>query len=146
MRVMVMIHATENSEAGALPSEALLSGMAEYNEALAQAGILLRGEGLKPSAQGKRMVISSRGRALAGGPFRSPPPVAAGSRIRKVGSMDEAVAWARRYPEPMPDEETTLEIRPIFEMENFGDETTPELQARDERLRVELEGKEQRDI
>ena len=144
MRVMVIIKATKNSEAGVMPSEELLAAMGKYNEELASAGILQSGEGLKPSSRGKRIAISSNGRTVSDGPFEATSELAAGFWIWKVSSMDEAVDWAKRCPEPMPGEETTLELRPLFEMDDFGDEMTSELREKEERLRAELEGKEAR--
>jgi hypothetical protein len=141
MRVMVIVKATGNSEAGVMPTEQLLAAMGEYNEALARAGILASGEGLRPSAHGKRITISSKGRTVSDGPFEATSELAAGFWIWRVGSMDEAVAWAQRCPEPMPGEETTLELRPVFELEDFGEEMTPELRKEEERLRAELEAK-----
>jgi len=143
MRVIVIVKATKNSEAGLMPSEELLTAMAKYNEELASAGILLSGEGLQPSSQGKRIAISSGGRSVIDGPFEATSELAAGFWIWKVSSMDEAVEWARRCPEPMPGEDVHLEIRPIFEMEDFGDEMTPELRAQEERLRAELDSREE---
>ena len=142
MRVMVIVKATKNSEAGVMPSEELLTAMGKYNEELASAGILQSGEGLQPSSHGKRIAISSKGRTVSDGPFEATSELAAGFWIWKVSTMDEAVDWARRCPAPMPGEETTLELRPLFEMEDFGDEMTPELRKKEERLRAELEGKE----
>ena len=102
------------------------------------------GEGLKPSSRGKRIAISSNGRAVSDGPFEATSELAAGFRTWKVSSMDEAVDWAKRCPEPMPGEETTLELRPLFDMDDFGDAMTPELREKEERLRAELEGSEAR--
>ena len=141
MRVMVIVKATRNSETGVMPSEELLAAMGKYNEALASAGILLAGEGLQPSSRGKRIAISSKGSAVSDGPFEATSELAAGFWIWEVTSMAEAVGWAKRCPEPMPGEETTLELRPLFEMEDFGDAMTPELRAKEERLRAELESK-----
>lgn len=144
MRVMVIIKATQNSEAGVMPSEELLAAMGKYNEKLASAGILQSGEGLQPSSRGKRISISSQGRTVSDGPFEATSELAAGFWIWKVSSMDEAIDWAKRCPEPMPGEETTLELRPLFDTSDFGDEMTPELRKKEERLRAELEGKEAR--
>lgn len=140
MRVIVMIKATNNSEAGVMPPEELLTAMGTYNEELASAGILLSGEGLQPSSEGKRITIGAKERSVADGPFATTTGLTAGFWIWKVDSMDDAVAWAKRCPAPMPGEETQLEIRPLFEMDDFGDEMTPELRAQEERLRGELEG------
>lgn len=142
MRVMVILKATRTTEAGVMPSEELLAAMGRYNEELAGAGILQAGEGLKPSSEGKRIAVSSNERTVSDGPFEATSELVAGFWIWKVGSMDEAVDWAKRCPEPMPGEETTLELRPLFEMDDFGDEMTPELREKEERLRTELKDKE----
>lgn len=142
MHVMVMIKATRNSEAGILPSRELLTRMSEYNEDLADAGILRSGEGLRPSSRGKRVSISPDERTVTDGPFDTTSELIAGFWIWSVRDMDEAVEWARRCPEPMPGEETQLEIRPLFEMEDFGEEMTPDLRAREEQLRADLQEQE----
>lgn len=139
MRVMVIVKATKNSEAGVMPSEQMLSEMGKYNEELVKAGIMLAGEGLHPSSKGKRITFSGSQPAVVDGPFAETKELIAGFWIWKVKSMDEAVEWARRCPNPMPGEEGVLEIRPIFEAEDFGAEFTPELQAQEERLRTEIE-------
>ncbi len=139
MKVMVIVKATKNSEAGVMPTEELLTAMGRFNDELIQAGVLVSGEGLKPSAEGKRVAISSGAREVTDGPFDATTELVAGFWVWKVASMDEAVAWAKRCPEPMPGEETQLEIRPLFEMEDFGDEMTPELRAQEERQRADLE-------
>lgn len=138
MRVMVMIKATKNSEAGVMPSEKLLAEMGAYNEQLVKAGVLLGGEGLKPSSTGKRLRFSGEQRTLVDGPFAETTQLVAGYWLWQVKSLDEAVEWARRCPSPMPGEEAELEIRPVFEAEDFGDVLTPELRAEEERLRTEL--------
>ena len=139
MRVMLIVKATKNSEAGVLPSTELLTAMGKYNEALANAGILFSGEGLQPSSQGKRVAISSKARTVTDGPFAATSELVAGFWIWQVRSMDEAVEWARRCPEPMSGEETQLEIRPLFEMDDFGEDMTPELRQQEDRLRAKLE-------
>jgi hypothetical protein len=139
MRVMVIVKATKNSEAGVMPSAELLTAMGRYNEELANAGILVSGEGLRPSSEGRRVAISSGARTVVDGPFAATSELAAGFWIWKVPSMDEAVEWARRCPEPMPGEKTHLEIRPLYETEDFGDEMAPELRAQEERLRARSE-------
>jgi hypothetical protein len=139
---MVIVKATKNSEAGVMPSEELLAAMGRYNEELASAGILQSGEGLQASSKGKRIAISATERRVSDGPFEMTSELAAGFWIWKVKSMDEAVDWAQRCPAPMPGEETTLELRPLMEMDDFGDEMTPELREREDRLRAELEGQE----
>jgi hypothetical protein len=141
MRVMVIVKATKDSERGVLPSEALLTEMGKYNEELVKAGVMLGGEGLHPSAKGKRVVFSGSKRSVVDGPFAETKELIAGFWLWQVKSIDEAVEWARRCPSPMPGEESMLEIRPVFEAEDFGAEFTPELRAQDERLRAEIESK-----
>ena len=140
MRVMVIVKATKNSEAGIMPTEQLLTEMGKFNEELVKAGIMLDGEGLHPSAKGKRIRFSGGSRSVVDGPFAETKELIAGYWLWKVRSMEEAVEWARRCPDPMPGEEAELEIRPVFEAEDFGAEFTPELRAQEERLR---EGAEQ---
>jgi hypothetical protein len=136
---MVIVKATKNSEAGVLPSEKLLTEMGNYNEELVKAGIMLAGDGLHPSSKGKRVRFSDGKRAVTDGPFAETKELVAGFWIWQVKSIEEAVEWARRCPDPMPGEEAEIEIRPVFEAEDFGEELTPELRARDERLREEVE-------
>nr|WP_276593695.1 YciI family protein [Nannocystis bainbridge] len=136
---MVIVKATKNSEAGVMPSEKLMAEMGNYNEALVKAGVMLGGDGLHPSVKGKRIRISGKTRDVIDGPFAETKELVAGYWIWQVRSMDEAVEWARRCPEPMPNEEAELEIRPIFEAEDFGEEYTPEIRAQEDRLRAELE-------
>jgi hypothetical protein len=139
MRVMVIVKATKSSEANVMPSEKLLTEMGKYNEQLVKAGVLLAGEGLHPSSKGKRIQFSGSKRTLVDGPFAEAKELVAGYWLWQVKSMDEAVEWARRCPEPMPGEDAELEIRPVFEAEDFGPELTPELRAQEDRLRGELE-------
>jgi hypothetical protein len=139
MKVMVMVKATKNSEAGVMPSEQLLAEMGKYNEELVKAGIMLAGEGLHPSVKGKRILFSGSKRSVVDGPFAEAKELIAGFWIWQVKSIEEAVEWARRCPDPMPGEEGELEIRPVFEADDFGKEYTPELRERDERLRAEIE-------
>ena len=141
MKVMIIVKATKNSEAGALPNEKLLTEMGNYNEELVKAGIMQAGEGLHPSAKGKRIKFSGNKRRVVDGPFANTTELVAGFWIWQVRSMEEAVEWARRCPDPMPGEDAELEIRPIFEAEDFGKEFTPELRAQEERLRAEVERK-----
>jgi hypothetical protein len=138
MRVMVIIKATNNSEAGALPTEELLAEMGRYNEELVKAGIMLAGDGLHPSSKGKRVRFAGGKRTVIDGPFAETKELVAGFWIWQVKSMDEAIEWVRRCPDPMPGEEAEIEIRPVFEAEDFGAELTPELRAQEERLRAEL--------
>jgi hypothetical protein len=138
MRVMVIVKATRNSEAGMLPSEELLAGMGKFNEELVKAGVMLAGEGLHPSSRGKRVRFSGGKKSVSDGPFATNELVA-GFWIWRVKSMEEAVDWVRRCPDPMPGEEAEIEIRSIFEAEDFGEEFTPELRAQEERLRDEID-------
>ncbi|HVU05159.1 MAG TPA: YciI family protein [Polyangiaceae bacterium] len=144
MRVIVMVKATKNSEAGVMPSEKMLADMGKYNEELVKAGVMLAGEGLHPSSKGKRLRFSSGKKTIVDGPFAETKELVAGFWIWQVRSMDEAVEWLRRCPEPMPGEECELEIRPIFEAEDFGAEFTPELREREARLRSEIEGRQKK--
>lgn len=135
MRVMVIVKATASSEAGEMPSEALLKAMGEYNEQLVKAGIMLAGEGLHPTSRAKRVQFSGSRRSVVDGPFAETKELVAGFWLWQVKSMEEAVEWAKRCPNPMP-EDSVLEIRPVFEAEDFGAEFTPELREQEERLRV----------
>lgn len=139
MRVMVIVKATENSEAGVMPSEKMLADMLEFNEELVKAGVMLAGEGLRPSNKGKRVRFAGGTKTVVDGPFTETKELVAGYWIWQVKSIDEAVEWVRRCPDPMPGEESEIEIRPIFEAEDFGKEYTPELRTQDERLRAEIE-------
>jgi hypothetical protein len=139
MRVMVIVKATKNSEAGVMPSEKLLTDMGKFNEELVKAGIMQAGEGLHPSSKGKRVRFSAGHKTVIDGPFAETKELIAGFWIWKVKSMEEAIEWVRRCPDPMPGEESELEIRPIFEAEDFGEEFTPELRAQEDRLRAEIE-------
>jgi hypothetical protein len=136
---MVMVKATKNSEAGVMPSEELLAEMGKFNEELVKAGVMLAGEGLHPSSKGKRVAFSGGKKTILDGPFAETKELVAGFWLWQVKSMEEAIEWARRCPDPMPGEEAILEIRPVFEAEDFGKEFTPELRAQEERLRAELE-------
>jgi len=138
MRVMVMIKATKNSEAGVMPSETLLREMGAFNEELVKAGVMQAGEGLHPSRRGKRVRFSGGKKTVSDGPFAETKDIVAGFWIWQVRSMDEAVQWVKRCPDPMPGEEAEIEIRPIFEADDFGQEFTPELRAQEERLRAEV--------
>jgi hypothetical protein len=139
MKVMVIVKATKNSEAGGLPSEKMLTEMGAFNEELVKAGIMLAGEGLHPSAKGKRIKFSGSSRKVVDGPFTETKELIAGYWIWQVQSIEEAVEWARRCPDPHPGEDAELEIRPIFDMSDFDPVLTPELRAQEERLRVEVE-------
>jgi hypothetical protein len=139
MKVMVIVKATKNSEAGAMPTETLIAEMGNYNEALVKAGIMLAGDGLQPSVKGKRIKFSGSKRTVVDGPFAETKELIAGFWIWQVRSIEEAVEWAHRCPNPMPGEESELEIRPIFAAEDFGEAFTPELRAQAERNRAEFE-------
>ena len=138
MRVMVMVKATADSEAGVMPSEELLAAMGAFNEELVKAGVMLAGEGLHPSAKGKRVRFSGRQRTVIDGPFTETKELVAGFWLWQVKSMEEAIEWARRCPNPMPTD-SEIEIRPVFEAEDFGAEFTPELRAQEDRLRAQVE-------
>ena len=139
MRVMVMVKATKNSEAGVMPSEKLLRDMGKFNEELVKAGVMLAGEGLHPSSKGKRVRFSGGTKTVIDGPFPATKELIAGYWIWQVKSIGEALEWVKRCPDPMPGEDAEIEIRPIFEAEDFGKELTPELRAQEERLRAEVE-------
>jgi hypothetical protein len=139
MRVMVIVKATRNSEAGKMPSEKLLADMGKYNEELVKAGVMLAGEGLHPSSRAKRVVFSAGKKTVIDGPFAETKELVAGFWLWQVKSIEEALEWARRCPDPMPGEEGVLEIRPVFEADDFGKEFTPELRAQEDRLRAEIE-------
>ena len=138
MRVMVIVKANHESEAGVMPSEKILADMGKYNEELVKAGVMLAGEGLHPSSKGKRVRFSGAERTVVDGPFAETKELIAGFWIWKVKSIDDAVSWLKRAPF---DGGTELEIRPIFETEDFGKEMTPELRAQEERIRAQLEQK-----
>jgi hypothetical protein len=140
MRVMVIVKASKESEAGVLPDTELLTQMGKYNEQLVKAGIMLAGEGLQASSKGKRVVFSGAKRTVVDGPFTESKELIAGYWIWQVRSMDEAVEWLKRCPNPHG-EETNVEIRPVFEAADFGENLTPEAKERGERLRKELAGK-----
>src|ERR1700751_2402047 len=137
MRVMVIVKATKDSEAGTPPSKELIDAMGKYNEGLVKAGIMLAGDGLKPSSAGKRVRFSGTKRAVIDGPFTETKELVAGYWIWEVRSMEEAVEWLKRCPNPMPGE-SDVEIRPIFEAGDFGENLTPEAQEKEERLRKEI--------
>jgi hypothetical protein len=136
MRVMVIVKASKESEAGQMPTEQLLAEMGKYNEELVKAGVLVGMEGLHPSSKGKRVRFSGRQRTVLDGPFSESKELIAGFWLWQVKSMDEAVEWLKRAPF---DGGAELEIRPVFEAEDFGEELTPELRAQEERVRAELE-------
>lgn len=138
MKVMVMVKASQSSEKGEMPSEELLTAMGKFNEDLLKAGIVLAGEGLKPSSHGARVRFSGKNRTVVDGPFAETKELVAGFWLWKVSSMQEAIDWVKRCPNPMP-EESEIEIRPLFEMDDFGEAFTPELREQEERTRAEIE-------
>ena len=138
MRFMVLVKADQNSEAGVMPSEELIVEMGKFNEQLVKAGIMLGGEGLHPSSKGARVRFSGRERKVVDGPFAETKELIAGFWIWKVKSMEEAVEWVKRCPNPM-NMESDVDIRPIFEEEDFGAELTPEVRERDKRMRSQIE-------
>ena len=135
MRVMVIVKANEDSEKGVLPDETILTEMGKFNEELVKAGIMLAGEGLRASSAGKRVRFSGKQRTVIDGPFAETKELIAGFWLWQVKSMDEAVEWLKRAPF---DGGTEIEIRPVFETEDFGDNFTPEAREREERLRAEI--------
>ena len=140
MRVMVMVKATQESEAGTMPSQQLLTDMMKFNEELVNAGVMLAGEGLHPSSKAKRVHFSGAKRTVTDGPFAETKELIAGYWIWKVNSMEEAVEWVKKCPNPM-NGDSDIDIRPIFEAEDFGDEFTPELQAQEERIRAKTQSR-----
>lgn len=137
MRVLVMVKATADSESGAMPTTEQLAEMGRFNDELVKAGIMLSAEGLHPSAKGKRVRFSGKNRTVFDGPFAETRELAAGFWIWQVSSMEEAIEWVRRCPNPMPTE-SEIEIRPIFEAEDFGEEFTPELREQEEKQRQQI--------
>lgn len=140
MRVMVMVKADESTEAGVMPSEQELAEMGAFNEELVRAGMMLAGEGLHPSSKGKRVLFSDEKRTVIDGPFAETKELVAGFWIWQVKSMDEAVEWVQRMPKPTRSE-SIVEIRPVFEEDDFGDAFTPELREREQALRTQVEAK-----
>ena len=136
MRFMVIVKATKESEAGVMPSQKLLDEMGKFNEELVKAGVMLAGEGLHPSSKGKRVRFSGAKRAVIDGPFAETKELIAGFWLWQCKSMEEAIEWVKRCPNPM-EGESEIEIRPVFEAEDFGAEFTPELRQQEERLRAQ---------
>jgi hypothetical protein len=136
MRFMVIVKATKESEAGVMPSTQLLTEMGKYNEELVKAGVMLAGEGLQPSSKGARVRFSGNKRTVIDGPFAETKELIAGYWLWQCKSKEEAIEWVKRCPNPMPGE-SEIEIRQVFEADDFGAEFTPELQAQEERLRAE---------
>jgi hypothetical protein len=135
MRFMILVKATKTSEAGVLPDEKLLTEMGKYNESLAKAGVLLAGEGLQPSSKGARVKFSGASRTVVNGPFPDTEHLVAGFWMIQVASREEAIEWVKRCPNPMP-EDSEIEIRQVFEAEDFGPALTPEVRAAEERMRI----------
>jgi hypothetical protein len=137
MKVMVMVKATKDSEAGVMPTTELLTAMGQYNESLVKAGIMLAGEGLRPSRYGKRVRFSGKSRTVTDGPFTETKELVAGFWLWQVRSIEEAVEWVKRCPNPMITD-SDIEIRPLFELEDFGDRLTPEAKAQEESRRRQI--------
>jgi hypothetical protein len=137
MRVMVLVKADKNTEAGVMPSEKLLTEMTRYNEELTKAGVMLAGEGLRPSSNGARVKFSGANRTVIKGPFKETKDLVCGFWMLQVKSMEEAIEWVKRCPNPV-EGETELEIRPVFEAEDFGAELTPELREAEQRMRDQI--------
>ena len=138
MRVMVIVKASPESESGQMPSEQELADMGKYNEELVKAGVMLDGDGLHPTSRAARVRFSGKERTVIDGPFTETKELLAGYWVWQVRDMDEAIEWAKRCPNPTG-VESVLELRPVFELDDFGDNVTPEVRERDERLRSELE-------
>jgi hypothetical protein len=140
MRFMVIVKASKDSEAGIMPSEKLLTDMTNFNEELVKAGVMLAGEGLHPSSKGARVEFSGNKRTVIDGPFAETKELIAGYWLWQCKSLDEAIEWAKRIPNPH-EEDGHVEIRQLFETEDFGDELTPEAREKEERMREQLEAK-----
>jgi hypothetical protein len=141
MRFMVIVKATKNSEAGLLPRKEMFAEMGKFNEQLVKAGVMLAGEGLQPSSKGARVKLSGGKRTVIDGPFAETKELIAGFWLWQVKSKQEAIEWVKRCPDPMPGEDSEIEIRQVFEAEDFGAEFTPELRQQEERLRGEIAAK-----
>jgi hypothetical protein len=141
MRVMVMVKATKESEEGVMPSTELLTEMGNFNEELVKAGVMLAGEGLQPSSKGARVKFSGDKRTVVDGPFTETKELVAGFWLWQVKDMDEAIEWVKRCPNPM-EGESEIEIRQVFETDDFGDELTPELREQDTRLRAQVDSQQ----
>jgi len=142
MKVMVFVKATQDSEAGVMPSIELMTAMGQFNEELAKAGILLAAEGFHPSSKGVRVHFSGTERAVIKGPFTPAQELVAGYWLWQVNSMEEAIVWVKRCPNPMPGD-SEIEIRPVFEAEDFGEALTPELREQENRIRAQVETRQQ---
>jgi hypothetical protein len=141
MRFMILIKADKNSEAGVMPSQQLLTDMGKFNEELVKAGIMLAGEGLQPSSKGARVRFSGSKRTVIDGPFAETKELVAGFWIWQVKSKEEAIEWVKRIPNPMPGSDTEVEIRQVFESDDFGELMTPELREQEERVRAQTASK-----
>jgi len=141
MRFMILVKADKNSEAGVLPDEKLLTEMGKFNEELVKAGVMLAGEGLQPSSKGARVKFSGSKRTVVDGPFAETKELIAGFWLWQVKSKEEAIEWVKRCPNPFPGRESEIEIRQLFEAEDFGAEFTPELREQEERLRAQMDKK-----
>lgn len=138
MRVMVLVKASKSSEAGEMPSTELLTAMGAFNERLVEAGVMLAGEGLKPSSEGARVLFSGKDRVVTDGPFAETKELVAGFWMWKVASLQEAIDWVKQCPNPMM-EDSEIEIRPVFEMEDFGDAMTDELREQEDAIRAKTD-------
>jgi len=143
MRVMVIVKATADSESGRLPDTDMLAAMGQFNEELVKAGVLLAADGLHPSSRGKRVHFSGKNRTVVDGPFAETKELVAGYWLWQVKSMEEAVEWVKRCPNPMPGD-SDIEIRPLYELDEFGDAFTPELQAQEARILAEIDARQAR--
>ena len=141
MRFMIIVKATNDSEAGVMPDQKLLTDMGKYNEELVKAGVMLAGEGLHPSSKGARVRFSGPKRTVIDGPFAETKELVAGFWIWEVKSKEEAIEWVKRCPNPFPHGDSEIEIRQVFEADDFGAEFTPELRAQEERIRAQMEAK-----
>jgi hypothetical protein len=142
MRFMILVKADKNSEAGVMPDHQLLADMGKYNEELARAGVMVAGEGLQPSSKGSRVRFSGDTRTVTKGPFPLTGDLLAGFWIFQAASLEEAVEWVKKAPNPFPGTESEIEIRQIFEADDFGAEFTPELREQEERIRAEISSKQ----
>ena len=142
MRFMVMVKATPDSEAGVMPSQAMLEAMGKFNEELVKAGVMLAGEGLQPSARGARVKFDGSSRSVVDGPFAETKELVAGFWLWQLRSLEEAIEWVKRCPNPFEHGESEIEIRQVFEAEDFGEEFTPELREQEERLRARIATKQ----
>jgi hypothetical protein len=141
MRFVAMVRATKASESGELPSQELMAEMGKFNEELVKAGVMLAGEGLHPSSKGARVRFSGKSRTVIDGPFAETKELIAGFWILQVKSREEAIEWIKRAPNPFPGIESDIELRQVYEPEDFGAELTPELREQEERMRAEIAGK-----